>query len=217
MDGEVGTYSTRSIREQRRYAEKRLALQERRLAVQQRRLAALAKIDEGHEELEQAERENEELDQAERELEALDHERTSSEQPVEAEGLEQVEREMAASAREYAEPEQLAEAVTEEPKTIRGRSKFIMMEQPGTKLSPRDIAVKMYANGWVDSDTSMDVILQRLRHSLRRLAARDPHIERDESGITHYYWYVSRPDSDASVPMAHINGASPRALQGGGR
>jgi hypothetical protein len=217
MDGEVGTYSKSGIREQRRYAEKRLALQERRLAVQQRRLAALAKIDEGHEELEQAERENKELEQAERELEALDREGASSEQPAEAEGLERVEREMAASARENAEPEQLAEAVTEEPKTIGERSKYIMMEQPGTKHSPRDIAVKMYANGWADADTNMDVTLQRLRHSLRRLAARDPHIERDESGTTFYYWYVSRPDSDASVPTAHINGVSHLALQGGGR
>lgn len=95
MDGEVSTYSTSSIREQRRYAEKRLTLQERRLAVQQRRLAALAKIDEGHEELEQAEHESRELEQAERELEALGREGTASEQPVEAEGLERVEPEMA--------------------------------------------------------------------------------------------------------------------------
>ena len=217
MDGEVSTYSTSSIREQRRYAEKRLALQERRLAVQQRRLAALAKIDEGHEELEQAEHENRELEQAERELEALGREGTASEQPVEAEGLERVEPEMAGPARENAELEQLAEAVAEVPKAIGERSKYIMMEQPGTKHSPRDLALKFYANGWVDADTSMDVILQRLRHSLRRLAARDSHVERDESGITHYYWYVSHPDSDASVPVAHINGASHPALQGGGR
>ncbi len=213
MDG----YSTSGIREQRRYEEKRLVLQERRLAVQQRRLAALAKIDEGHEELEQAERENEELEQAERELAALNREGTSSEQPVEAEGLGQVEHAMAASARENAEPEQLAEAVTKEPKSIGERSKYIMMEQPGTRHSPRDIADKMYANGWADADTSIDIILQRLRHSLRRLAARDPQIERDESGITHYYWYVSPPDSDASVPIAHINGVSHPARQGGGR
>ncbi len=198
MDGEVGTYSTSSIREQRRYEEKRIALQERRLAVRHRRLAALAKIDEGHEELEQAEHENEELEQAERELEALGREGTSSEQPVEAEGLEQ-----------------LAEAVTEEPKTISERSKYIMKEQPGIKLSPRDFAVKFYANGWVEAGTSMDVILQRLRHSLRRLADRDPHIERDESGITHYFWYVSHPDGDAPVPAVQVNGASHTALQGG--
>lgn len=217
MDGEVSTYSTSSIREQRRYAEKRLALQEKRLAVQQRRLAALAKIDEGHEELEQAEHENRELDQAERELEALGREGTASEQPVEAEGLERVEPEMAGPARENAQLEQLAEPVAEEPKTIGQRSKYIMMEQPGIKHSPRDFAVKMYANGWVDTDIDMNVLLQRLRHSLRRLAARDPDIERDESGITHYYWYVSRPDSDASVPTAHINGVSHPVLQGGGR
>ena len=216
MDGEVGTYSKSGIREQRRNAEKRLALQEKRLALQQRRLAALAKIDEGHEELEQAERENEELEQAEREMEALDREGTSSEQPVEAERLEQAEREMAA-ARENAEPEQPAEAVTEEPKTISERSKYILMERPGAKHSPRNIADKMYANGWVDADINIDVILQRLRHSLRRLAARDPDIERDESGTTFFYWYVSRPDSDASVPVARINGVSRPAVQGGGR
>jgi hypothetical protein len=217
MDGEVGTYSKSGIREQRRNAERRLALQERRLALQQRRLAALAKIDEGHEELEQAERENEELEQAEREMEALDREGTSSEQPVEAERLEQVEREVAATARENAQPEQPAEAISEEPKTISERSKYIMMEQPGTKHSPRNIADKMYANGWVDADTNIEVILQRLRHSLPRLVARDPDIERDDSGTTHFYWYVSRPDSDAPVPVARINGVPQPAVQGGGR
>jgi hypothetical protein len=217
MDGEVGTYSKSGIREQRRNAEKRLALQERRLALQQRRLAALAKIDEGHEELEQAERENEELEQAEREVEALDREGTSSEQPVKAEGLEQAEGEMTAATRESAEPEQPAGTVAEEPETISERSKYIMMERPGTRHSPRHIADKMYALGWVDADINIEVILQRLRHSLPRLVARDPDIERDASGTTHYYWYVSRLDSDASVPVARIDGVSHRAIRGGGR
>src|SRR5580704_16551841 len=102
MDGEVGTYSTSGIREQLRYEAERTALQERRLAVQQRRVAALAKIDEGHKEFEQAERENKELEQAERELEALNRTGTSSARPGEAEGLERVEREMATSTRENA-------------------------------------------------------------------------------------------------------------------
>jgi hypothetical protein len=198
MDGEVGTYSKSRIREQRRDAEEWTALH-------QRRLAALAKIDEGHEELEQVERE----------MEARAREGTSPEQPVEAERLEQAE--MAAGTRENAEPEQPAEAVTEEPKSISERAKYILMERPGTRYSPRQIADKMYANGWVDADVNIEVTLQRLRHSLVRLAARDPDIERDESAITHYYWYVSRPDSDASVPVARINGVSHQAVQGGRR
>jgi hypothetical protein len=91
------------------------------------------------------------------------------------------------------------------------------MERPGTRHSPRDIAVKMYANGWVDADVNIDVTLQRLRHSLVRLVARDPHIDRDESGTTHYYWYVAHPDSDASAPGERANGVSHSAVQGGGR
>jgi hypothetical protein len=213
MDG----YSTSGIREQLRNEEKWIALQERRLAVRQRRHAALAKINEGHEELEQADRENGELEQAERELEALDREGTSSEQPAEAEGLEQAEGEMTAATHENAQPEQPAGAVAEEPMTTGERSKYIMMEQSGTRHSPRDIADKMYAKGWVDADIDIEVILQRLRHSLPRLVARDPDFERDATGTTHYYWYVSRPDSDASVPVARIDGVSQPAVQGGGR
>ena len=180
---------------------------EKRAALHQRRLAALAKIDEGHEELEQVERE----------IDALDRDVTSLKQNVEAEKLEQVEGEVAAVACENAEPEQPAEAVTEEPKTTGECSKYILMERPGTRHSPRDIAVKMYENGWVGPDVNIEVTLQRLRHSLVRLVARDPHFERDESGTTHYYWYVSRPDSDASVPDASINGVSHSAVQGGGK
>jgi len=212
----VDGYSKSGIREQRRNAERRLALQERRVALQQRRLAALAKIDEGHEELEQAERENEELEKAEREMDVLDREGTSSGKPVEAEVLEQAAHEVTA-ARENGEPEQPARAAVEEPKTISERSKYIMMERPGIRHSPRNIADKLYANGWVDADINIDVILQRLRHSLPRLVARDPDIERDESGTTHFYWYVSRPDSGTSVTVARIDGVPHPAVQGGGR
>jgi len=198
MDHDERTYSKSEIREQRREAEKRLPLE-------QRRLAALAKIDEAHEELEQVERE----------LEALDRERTSPEQPADAEELEQVERELETLDRERTSPEQPAEADSPEPTTIGERMLKIMKEHADIWLEPRNVLAELDKRGWMDTDPGHGI--QRVRHSLRRLANSNPHVERDESGPTFRYRYVSRPDTDAPVPIARINGVPHSALQGGRR
>ena len=225
MDGDELTYSKRGIREQRRRAEQQLARQQRLLTLKQRHLAVLAKMDEATEELEQVLREMDTL--------GLDEE-TSFEQPTEAEQAAQYDRvtetrglDETASSEQPAEADRVWEtlgldeitssdqpadvASAEEPKTIGEQSRRILKEQVGVKHSPRDIAVKLYANGWVDVGTDIDVILQRLRHSLRRIAARDPNIHRDESGTTFYYWYA------APAPITQIKGVSHPALQGGER
>jgi hypothetical protein len=143
-------YNPSGIREQRRSEEKRVALQEKRFALQekrlawrQRRLAALAKIDEGHVELEQAERENEELEQAEHELDALEREGTTSKEPAEADRV--METLVLDEKTLFEQPAEITSA--EEPKTIGEQSKYILKEHAGLKHSPRDIAARLYANG----------------------------------------------------------------------
>ena len=130
-----------------------------------------------------------------------------------ADELDQVEREMAALARGGTQPDQSSEAATPEPQMTGERALTIMRDDhPDTRLAARDIMADMVKRGWAE-DT--DLALQSLRHSLRRLALRNEHVERDDSGVTHYFIYRTRLDSDAQIPVK-VNGVSAhRALQGG--
>jgi hypothetical protein len=172
MDGAERTYSMTEIREERRVAALLLALQ-------QRRLDALAKIDEG----------TAELEQADREIEAL--------------------------ARGEAEPKQPAVATPpdEDPRTIGERLKKILMDRTGIWLEPRDTLAEMDKHGWVDTDP--DKAIQRVRHSLRRLADSNPSIERDNSGATYRYRWRRDIDGHAPVAVSSANGMAYPALPGG--
>jgi hypothetical protein len=134
-----------------------------------------------------------------------------------ADELEQVEREMEALSRDGVQPEQSAETVPAEPQAIGERALVILMDRPDAWLGARDVLAGMDRRGWVDTDT--EHALQRLRHSLRRLALRSPSVERNESGTTFLYRYVSPPDSEARAPVSHVNGvarpARTIALRGG--
>ena len=166
------------IRAQRRQAEMRLPLE-------QRRLAALAKLDEAHEELELVKRE----------LEALDCETTSPEQPAEDDPLEPpglVDGEETS----VEHPAEVASA--EEPNAIGERTLTILKESAGTWLAPRPVLAELYAHNWMDADQYHAIM--RVRHTLRRLAISNPHVERDESGPTKRYRYVT-PTDGGGGPM----------------
>ena len=194
MDSDERTYSKRDIRVQRREAERRIALDEKRLALQQRHLAVLARIDEA----------TEELEQIEREMEALD-------QPAETVSSDRAETVSSDQAAETISADQPAETVSPDPQTIGERSKLILKEHAGTWLVAREILTEMNKRGWVD--TELEVAMQRLRHSLRRVA-NNPDFERDETGTTFRYRYVPRADGNALTPVLHANGGRLLGLQG---
>jgi hypothetical protein len=158
---------------------------EQLLALQQRQLAALAKIDEG----------TAELEQVEREMEALAHGETQPEQPDEA---------------VPPEPQATGER---EPQAIGERTLKILQDHQGIWRAGRDVLADMEKRGWVDTDT--DHAMQRLRHSLSRLARSNDQVECNKNGMTYLYRYVPRVDSDLLVPVPHPNGVAYPALQGG--
>jgi hypothetical protein len=130
-----------------------------------------------------------------------------------ADELEQVEREMEALDRGETQPEHPAEAVSREPHAIGERSTKILEDHADIWLYPRDILAEMDKRGWMDTDPGHAI--QRLRHSLRRLAQNNPQIERDETGTTYRYRYRSRIEGYALIPVEHPNGTARPALQGG--
>jgi hypothetical protein len=146
---------------------------ERRLALQQRQLEALAKLDEAAAELEQVEQD-----------------------------LEQVEQGVKAPPYEVAQPQQVAEAAhpDAEPNATGERSAKILKDQAGTWLAPRAIMAEMGKRGWMDGPP--DLVIGRLRHSLRRLAENHPSIERDESSTT--YRYRWNPNAKNDSPLALV-------------
>ena len=130
-----------------------------------------------------------------------------------ADELEQVEREMAALARGGTEPEQPADAAPPEPQMRGERAVAIIRDDhPDTWLPARDVLAGMVKRGWSQDD---DHALQSLRHSLRRLAIHNDHVERKADGTRYLYRYVTRSDSDAPVPSAPMNGVAVPAYQGG--
>lgn len=129
--------------------------------------------------------------------------------------LEQAERELDALRRGETQAEQPAEAVSPEPepRTIGERSAKILKDHAGTWLEPRDILTEMNEHGWVDTDSGKAI--QRLRHSLRRLAQSNPQVDRDESGMTYRYKWRSDMDGYAATAVSHANGAPYPALERG--
>lgn len=134
-----------------------------------------------------------------------------------ADELERVELEMAALSRGEAQPEEPEQAVPGEPQTIGPRALTILEEHPNKWLTPRDILAEMEKRGWMDTDP--DHAIQRLRHSLRRLAHSNPQVERDENGTTFRYRYVSRVDvtvyrvPQTPATVSHANRPAYAALQ----
>ena len=129
--------------------------------------------------------------------------------------LEQVEREMEALARGEAEPKQPAVTAPpdEDPRTIGERLKKILMERTDAWLEPRDFLAEMDERGWVDTDP--DKAIQRVRHSLRRLADGNPGVERDNSGATYRYRWRRDMDGHAPVAVSPANGIAYAALPRG--
>jgi hypothetical protein len=130
--------------------------------------------------------------------------------------LEQVEREMEALSRGDAEPQQPAEAVhtDSEPNATGERSAKILKDKAGTWLVPREIMAEMDKRGWVDGPP--DLVIGRLRHSLRRLADNHPNIERDESDTTYRYrWRADTEDDSAPALVPYANGVAYPVPQGG--
>jgi hypothetical protein len=132
-----------------------------------------------------------------------------------ADELDQVERELAALDRGGAEPEQPADAVPPEPQMTGERAVVIMRDDhPDTWLPARDVLTGMVKRGW-SKDKDSDLALQSLRHSLRRLALHNDHVERKTEGAKHFYRYVTRLGSDVPVPSVRVNGVAVPAHQGG--
>lgn len=133
-----------------------------------------------------------------------------------ADELDQVEREMADFAAGGADHEPASDVA--EPQMTGERALLIMREaHPEMWLSARDIMTDMVRRGWSE-DT--DLALSSLRHSLRRLALRNEHVERKINGPKHFYRYTTR--SDALIPVTRVsglavNGKAYPALQGGGQ
>jgi hypothetical protein len=158
-------------------------LHEQRLALQQRHLAALGKMAEA----------TEELEQVERELESLDRGLTPPPQP-EPQQLD-----------EPQEGASFAGTVSLASLSIGERCKLILRDHAGSWLVPREILAEMDERGWVNAES--EIVLQRLRHSLRRIAVNNTEFERDETGTVYRYRYVDRAEDEAShPPVPHTNG-----------
>ncbi len=131
-----------------------------------------------------------------------------------AEELDQVEREMAALTSRSAEPEQPEEVGPAEPEMTGERAVAILRDDhPNAWCDGRGILEGFAMHGWV-GHRDPELVLQSLRHSLRRLAESHPYIERrTEKGGRHYYRYVTKPSP--MVPTLKINGAAvPAYMQG---
>jgi hypothetical protein len=125
--------------------------------------------------------------------------------------LDQVEREMAALARGGTQPEQPAETAPSDPRMTGERALRILEDRAGSRLAPKDVVDDWMKRGWsVDTSEERKRVLAVLRHSLRRLARNNEHVERDETGTTFYYWYVSG-DSHAQAP-ANVGALPARSL-----
>ena len=135
-----------------------------------------------------------------------------------AEELAQVEREIAALERGEAEPpEQPADITPDEPQMTGERAVVILRDDhPDEWCDGRSVLDGFGRHGWI-GDRNPDLLIQSLRHSLRRLADNHPHIERKTVNAKHLYRYVTQLDSDALIPVAHINGAAHPAPSGGQR
>jgi hypothetical protein len=132
-----------------------------------------------------------------------------------AEELDLVEREMAALERRGAEPEQAADAVSAEPEMTGERAVAVMRDDhPGLWLGARSLLGDFTRRGWIGGKDP-ELVLQSLRHSLRRLALHNPNVERKTEGGTHYYRYVTNSDARVPVPSVKINGTPVPALLGG--
>jgi len=127
-----------------------------------------------------------------------------------AEELEQAEREMASpDAKPVAEvvPEPTA---SPEPGTTGGRALLILRERAGERMNPREMKDEMVARGWAEDTEDARAAI---RVSLTRLARRDPHVERVESGPTHAYRWT--PNGRASVgDRAHGDDGRAHATSG---
>jgi hypothetical protein len=132
--------------------------------------------------------------------------------------LEQVEREMAALTRGEAEPEQPADVASDEPQMTGERALMILKDDhPDEWRDGRGTLGDFAGHGWI-GDRDPEIFLQSLRHSLRRLADNNPHVERKtEKGGKHYYRYNTHLDRDALIPVAAVNGVAHPALRGGSR
>jgi hypothetical protein len=140
-----------------------------------------------------------------------------------ADELDQVEREMADLASGGTQPEQSSDTEPPEPQMTGERAVTIMREDyPDTWLAARRVLEGMDVRGWV-AGKDPALVLQSLRHSLRRLALHNPNVERKTKGSTHYYRYRTSLDGDALTPVkanavsasaVAVNGTARPALQG---
>jgi len=112
-----------------------------------------------------------------------------------ADELERVEREIAALTSGEAQPEETEQADPGAPQTIGARVLAILEEQAGTWLTPREVLAEMDKRGWTETDPAHAI--GRLRHSVRRLAQSNAHVERDETSTTYRYRYVVRVEAPA--------------------
>lgn len=130
--------------------------------------------------------------------------------------LEQAERELDALRRGETQAGEPAQAVPFEPEphAIGERSVKIIKDGAGAWLEPRDIFAEMDRRGWVDASEA--AVLQRLRHSLRRLADNNPNVERDESRTTFRYRWRSDMEGYAPTAVSRANGTAYPALPRGG-
>jgi hypothetical protein len=132
-----------------------------------------------------------------------------------ADELDQVEREMADLASRGADPEQPAETAPAEPEMPGERAVVILRDDhPNAWCDGRGILEGFERHDWV-GDRDPELLLQSLRHSLRRLALHHPNIERrTEKGGRHYYRYVTKP-ARAEAPSVNINGTAVPAYMRG--
>jgi hypothetical protein len=121
-----------------------------------------------------------------------------------ADELDQVEREMAALASGGTQSEQPADAVPAEPEMTGERAVAVMRDDhPNVWCDARGIIGDFTARGWI-GDKDPDLVLQSLRHSLRRLALHNPHVERRIEGSKHYYRYVTHSNGEAPVKISDV-------------
>jgi hypothetical protein len=107
-----------------------------------------------------------------------------------AEELELIESQMAspdAAPAPEAVPATRAVA-SPEPEKTGDRARFILRDRAGQEFTPREMKDEMVARGW--SEDTEDA-RAAIRVALARLARRDPHVERAESGHTHVYRWIS--------------------------
>lgn len=133
-----------------------------------------------------------------------------------ADELEQVEREIAALTSGETQAGQPDPVVPSDPATTGTRSLAILKTHPGTWLHVRNVLGESAERGWTSGD---EHARQSYRAALRRLARHNDQVERDESGITHFYrWVPGRDDEQQALnvdPVMHVNGSGYPVHQGG--